>query len=276
MAKKRKMFCEYGPVCYAISVEKERLRRHVSDLVRRVPLAKTRGELLPEIWKGHSSVLVRALHGVDMDLQRSKVKNLYLAGRRLDGLVIAPGEVFSFWHAIGRCTKRRGYQPGMTLQSGGVGAAVGGGLCQMANLVHYMVLHSPLQVEELHHHTDALFPDSGRRVPFGTGTSVFYNHVDYRFRNTTDTPVQLHIWQDDTFLYGELRAAAPLSVRYRLEEQDHHFACEDGVWYRNSRVVRYATDADGHETQEVILINHSRVMYDPALIPPEQIREVHA
>lgn len=272
MPKKRKLFCEYGPVCYAIAVEKERLRRRLTDALRRTPLAKRRGSLLPAVWKSHSSVLVRALHGVDMDLQRSKVKNLFLAGQRLDGLIIAPGEVFSFWHAIGRCTKRRGYQPGMTLQGGRVGAAVGGGLCQLANLVHYMVLHSPLQVEELHHHTDALFPDAGRRVPFGTGTSVFYNHIDYRFRNTTDVPVQLHIWQDDTFLYGELRAATPLSAQYELVEEDHHFACEDGQWYRNSRVFRCVTDDAGQVTRECILVNHSRVMYDPALIPPEHIR----
>lgn len=59
-----------------------------------------------------------------------------------------------------------------------------------------MVLNSPLTVTELHHHTDALFPDSGRRVPFGTGTSIFYKNVDYRFRNDTDTPVQLLIWQE--------------------------------------------------------------------------------
>ena len=49
---------------------------------------------------------------------------------------------------------------------------VGGGLCQMANMIHWLILHTPLEVTELHHHSDALFPDVKRRVPFGTGTSI--------------------------------------------------------------------------------------------------------
>ena len=33
-------------------------------------------------------------------------------------------------------------------------------------------MHSPLEVTELHTHSDALSPDHGKRVPFGTGTSI--------------------------------------------------------------------------------------------------------
>ncbi len=274
MQQRRRLFCEHGPLCYRIAAEKECLRRDCVDWLRRTPLARQKSDrLLPAVWKSHSSLMVRTLLGVDPALQRSKVQNLLLAGRELDGLVVRPGEVFSFWNTIGRCTARRGYREGMTIIIDHVGSAVGGGLCQMANLIHYMVLHTPLAVTELHHHSDALFPDSGRRVPFGTGTSVFYKNVDYRFRNTTEEPVQLHIWQDDEFLYGELRSTRPLGERYRLEEVGSGFVCENGVWYRRSEVWRTVTDRTSGELlrRERILQNHSRVLYDPALIPPEQI-----
>ena len=56
----------------------------------------------------------------------------------------------------------------------------------MANMIHWLVLHTPLTVTELHHHSDALFPDVKRRVPFGTGTSISYKALDYRFKNTTE------------------------------------------------------------------------------------------
>ena len=52
----------------------------------------------------------------------------------------------------------------------------------MANMIHWLVLHTPLEVTELHHHSDALFPDVKRRVPFGTGTSISYKALDYRFK----------------------------------------------------------------------------------------------
>lgn len=38
------------------------------------------------------------------------------------------------------------------------------------------------------------------RVPFGTGTSVFYNYIDYRFRNNTRQDVQLLLWIEDDVL----------------------------------------------------------------------------
>src|SRR5688500_5487367 len=51
-------------------------------------------------------------------LQRGKVQNLRCAARRLNGVRIKPGEVFSFWKQMGRATRRRGYVEGRQLQEG--------------------------------------------------------------------------------------------------------------------------------------------------------------
>ena len=150
-----------------------------------------------------------------------------------------------------------------------------GGLCQLANMTHWLVLNSPLTVTELHHHSDALFPDDRRTVPFGTGTSVFYKNVDYQFKNTTNQPVQLLFWLTDTDLCGELRTTEPFPHRYRILERDSHFRKEADGWYRVSRVYRRVIDRQTGQllAEELVLDNHSRVMYDPALIPPDQIRQ---
>ena len=250
--------------------------RNLRDLFSSVRFAERREtEPLPALIKGHRSPMLRQLNGVDMQLQKNKETNLRLSGARINGIVIEPGETFSFWHTVGRTTAKKGYLPGLTIGAGRLGADTGGGLCQMANLIHWMVLNSPLTVTELHHHTDALFPDSGRRVPFGTGTSIFYKNVDYRFRNDTDTPVQLLIWQEEHDLCGELRAGHSFPYRWRIVEEDHHFIREqDGNYYRCSRIYRLKMDCEGNELdRELLLVNHSKVMYDPALIPPEQLRE---
>ena len=271
----RKLFCEISPFCYRISVEKEILKRRVKDLLYQVRFAERRGtEPLPALVKAHRSPMLRELNCVDMRLQMNKETNLRLAGEKINGLIIFPGEVFSFWHTVGRTTAKKGYLPGLTIGVGHLGEDVGGGLCQLANLIHWTVLNSPLTVTELHHHTDALFPDSGRRVPFGTGTSIFYNNVDYRFRNDTDTPVQLLIWQEGHDLCGELRAEHAFANRWRVIEEDHHFRREqDGFYYRCSRIYRIKTDCEGKELyRELLLNNHSKVMYDPTLIPADQIK----
>ncbi len=272
----RKLFCELHPVCYEISRSKEILRRHLRDLVRREKIAGTHtAEMLPHIVKSHTSVLVRQLHGVDMTLQENKVTNIRLACGKINGILIRPGESFSFWRTVGRPTYRKGYLDGLVIARHGFVAGVGGGLCQMANMIHWLVLNSPLEVTELHHHSDALFPDERRRVPFGTGTSVSYNYIDYRFRNTTDQPVQILVWCENGELCGELRSERPFPYRYKLVEENHHFRRENGKYYRISQVYRLVIDRESGETvrKELILDNHSAVLYDYDLIPKEQIRE---
>ena len=121
----------------------------------------------------------------------------------------------------------------------------------MANMIHWLVLHTPLKVTELHHHSDALFPDVKRRVPFGTGTSISYKALDYRFKNTTEYPIQIRVWLDN-----------------------HYSKDKYGIFYRNSKVYRITTDKKTNQEikKELILDNHSQVMYDYDLIPKEEIR----
>jgi len=272
-AKRRKLFSEHGPVFYQIALFKEARKRDLSDLLAHNKISRRRvGAVFEYIWKGHTSVILRPLDGIDMQLQHNKATNLALAAKGIDGVVIQPGEIFSFWNLVGDATARKGYQVGLIITGSDKSEGIGGGLCQLANLIHYMVLHTPLTIVELHHHSDALFPDAGRRVPFGTGTSVAYKHIDYRFKNTTQHPVQLKIWVDDTMLCGEIRGVVPLTQKYRLVEENSHYVEEDGVYFRVSQVYRIIRDvASGEETKELILSNHSRVMYDYSLIPPDEI-----
>ncbi|MDD6704185.1 MAG: VanW family protein, partial [Clostridiaceae bacterium] len=93
----RKLFCELGPTCYKISIEKEILVRFFKDLFSKEKIAKTKGDTLPNIVKCHSSVLIRRLHGVDLQLQENKVTNIRLSSEQINGIVIKPGETFSFW-----------------------------------------------------------------------------------------------------------------------------------------------------------------------------------
>ena len=273
MNEGRKLFCEYGPVFYRISRFKEKIRRRVSDTMERNRFtAAISDESLPFIWKGHQSFILRELTGVDMQLQHNKAENLRISGKKIDGVLLYPGDIFSFWHLVKVTSKRQGYLKGLVIKHGKLDSGYGGGICQLANLIHYMVLHTPLEVLEIHHHSDALFPDNGRRVPFGTGTSVLYPAVDYRIRNNTNATVQIRIWQDDTFLYGEVRSTEALDKRYRLIEENSHFRNENDIFYRCSEVYRIITDKNTKEThKELVLKNHSKVMYDYSLIPVNEI-----
>ena len=116
--------------------------------------AKTRsGDRLPEIQFAHRTPLIRHLRGEEMEWQKNKVINLRLAVARLDGLLLQPGETFSYWRMIGKPTRKKGYREGMVLFLGRIGSDVGGGLCQLSNLIFWMTLHTPLTVTERYRHS---------------------------------------------------------------------------------------------------------------------------
>lgn len=273
----RKLFCQRNKLFYKISLIKEYFIRDTKDLFSGEKFARNKSEMkLPNIVKGHRSIIVRKLHGVDIQLQYNKMKNLELASGKISGLIIRPGEVFSFWKTVKNATKRKGYVEGLVISGHKLSSGIGGGLCQLANMVHWLILNSPLEVIEIHHHSDALFPDEQRRVPFGTGTSIFYKNLDYRFKNTSDQNVQLLLWIDGVDLCGELRSETPFPYRYKIYEENNHFIRENDTYYRVSQIYRAAIDRKTNEetARELILDNHSEVMYDASLIPQNQILKV--
>lgn len=271
---KHKLFCEISPLTYRLSVEKEIVKRNLKDLSQRVRFARERSKSeLPLVVYRHNSLIRRRLGNVNMRLQENKATNLALAVACIDGVLIRPGEVFSVWKLVGRTNKRKGYKEGLTIERGTPSQGIGGGLCQLSNLIHWMVLHSDLTITEHHHHDGLdLFPDYGRQIPFGTGTSISYNYLDYRFENKTDNTYQLKLWVDGEYLRGELRASAPLAHSFHIHAENEYFSREAGVVYRNGQVYRDVIDSVTGQCIESKLIrtNHAKVMYD---CPPELIKE---
>ena len=274
---KDKLFCEINPVCYEISWKKEVCKRHIQDFVGNEKFSKTtQTEKLPNVVSSHSSNIIKKGKGIDPVLQENKAKNIELACQKINGMVIHPGEVFSFWKTVGKTTKKKGYKEGRVILKNKLQPGVGGGLCNLGNTIHLLVVHSPLDVTEFHKHSDALAPDNGKRVPLSSGTSISYNSLDYRFKNNTDQDIQLCVWCEDGKLCGELRSQKAFPWTYNIVEENHHFQKEGDKYYRSSKIYREISDrATGKLlNKELILDNHSEVMYDYSLIPKEQIVEV--
>ena len=258
---KRKLFCEISPLTYRISTQKEILLRTLRDLPVRRSFARTKQEeLLPVRLKKHASLIRRRLGNVEMQLQENKAVNLRLAAPCIDRVLIRPGETFSFWALVGNPTADRGFREGLVI----AGAGRTG---------------SDLDIVEHHHHDGMdLFPDYGRKIPFGTGTSILYNYLDYRFRNNTDCTYQLTVWTDDEHLHGELLADRPQEYSYHIECRNEFFSREEDGVYRNNEVWRHKIDVrTGQEVEAVLLRrNHAKVAYDPSGLTVVDLRKGRA
>lgn len=228
---------------------------------------------LPYLVAAHKTPLIRQLHNVDMWLQYNKVNNLELAVNRINGLIVKPSETFSFWYLIGKPTQKKGYKEGMVLCNGSVKPGIGGGLCQLSNLIYWMTLHSPLTVKERWRHNYDVFPDTDRKQPFGSGATVVYNYVDLQICNDTDSDYQLVLWLDGDFLHGEWRSQqAPLYV-YKVYEKEHRITQEWwGGYVRYNIINRRIYDQDGLELDDAAITeNYAVMMYAPMLASEDSL-----
>ena len=224
-------------------------------------------EPLPYLGYAHRTPLLRELKNADMWMQYNKITNLRLATARLDGLLLRPGEVFSYWKCIGRPSRRRGYVPGMMLVNGTVQPGVGGGLCQLSNLIFWMSAHTPLTVLERHRHGYDVFPDSNRTQPFGSGATCFYPYGDLMLRNDTPDTWQLRVRVGETHLEGQWRVSAEPQYRYEVVERNHEMRGEPwGGFTRHNELYQQQFTPEGELLDERLLVRNDAVMmYSPFL-----------
>ena len=224
-------------------------------------------DTLPCLHFSHRTPLIRQLKDVDMIYQYNKIVNLRIATARMDGIVLHPGETFSFWKRVGSPVARKGFILGMELYCGAFIPSIGGGLCQISNLIYWMTLHTDLTVVERYRHSFDVFPDSNRVLPFGSGATCVYPYRDLMVRNDTDMDFQLTIHVGEENLEGEWRAAKPPMNIYKVEERNHEMRREYwGGFSRHNVLYRQRFDPDGtFLDEEYITENHAVMMYAPFL-----------
>ena len=145
---------------------------------------------LPETTREHlESILFRDLIGeciTRIDGTAYRLNNIVLACDAVDGLVLEPGEEFSFNQTLGRRTYERGYRPAPAFVGGQTVQAVGGGICQVSSSIYSAIMDSDIRVTERYPH--------GRPVaylPRGRDATVSWGTLDFRFENNTDYPLRI-------------------------------------------------------------------------------------
>lgn len=264
--KQRKLLSQRHPILYFLAVWTRRIRRYCDWYFNNKNYADKRtSEKLSFRVKTHQSVLLRKLGESNEQLQLNKVTNLKIAVKQLDGILIKPGETFSFCKLVGLPTKRKGYLLGMELSFGEARAGIGGGICQISNMIHWLVMHSPLTIIQKSNHSFDPFPDEGRVLPFGSGAAIFYNYIDFQFTNNTKDTFQIKLWTTDKYLKGELRVNKDLDLSYHIFEENHKFIKIENQFFRQNEIWRNCIDKKTGNIikTELLKKNFARVTYEP-------------
>jgi vancomycin resistance protein VanW len=246
-------------------VNKRRLQWYLSQKTYATQRASTS---LAHRHASHRTPLLRQLKGVDMWLQHNKAVSLGVAASCIDGAILKPGETFSFWRMVGKPSARRGFKIGMVLHNGTVAQGMGGGLCQMTNMIYWMALHTELSITERWRHGFDVFPDEGRTQPFASGATCSYNYIDLQITNTTRNTFQLRLHVEGDYLRGEWRADRPQEFAYDIVERDHAIRTEWwGGYSRHNALykVKRNIETGALVGEEFVTENHAIMMYAPLL-----------
>jgi len=120
----------------------------------------------------------------------NRVHNVGLAAKRLSGVLVAPGEVFSFNGMLGEVSQATGYKTAYVISNGRTVLGDGGGVCQVSTTLFRAIMDAGLPVVERKAHAYRVSYYEQDSSP-GIDATVYSPTVDLKFRN--DTPAHLLI-----------------------------------------------------------------------------------
>lgn len=116
----------------------------------------------------------------------NRTTNIRLATNKINGIVIMPGETFSYNQTVGKRTAAAGFKSAAVYSNGEVTTGIGGGICQVSSTLYNAVLLANLEIVERYNHGF----NTGY-VPAGRDATVSWGGPDFKFKNTRDYPIKL-------------------------------------------------------------------------------------
>jgi vancomycin resistance protein YoaR len=112
--------------------------------------------------------------------------NMGLAADKINNLILAPGQEFSYNEVVGPRDLEHGFKLAHVYSAGKIIDGVGGGICQVSSTMYNAVLKADLQVKERRNHSFTV-----GYVPLGQDATAYYGGTDFRFVNSTNWPLKL-------------------------------------------------------------------------------------
>ncbi len=117
---------------------------------------------------------------------KNRSNNLKLAINKINGVVLMPGEEFSYNKVVGERSIAAGYKEAKVYSNGQVVDGLGGGICQISSTLYNAVVYANLDVTSRRNHQ---FVTS--YVKAGLDATVVYGSTDFKFKNTRSYPIKI-------------------------------------------------------------------------------------
>ncbi|MEG0076350.1 glycopeptide resistance accessory protein VanW [Anaerorhabdus sp.] len=233
--KKQKLFCFYTKMSLDSNT-------YVKEVMKTT---------LPFVQYETTSQLINKNTGFDIKYQENKVFNLILAIEPIDGIMIKPTETFSLWRLIRYADKVTQYKEGLTVVNGETIASVGGGLCQLSNLLFDLFLHSPLTIIERHGHRMKEFPELSNHIVKGIDATIAEGWLDLKVVNETNRTYQVKLNIQNNEITATLYCDKEPEYDYEIINDHLHYFYKDKQCIEEVDVIKVIKSRTNNESVRI-------------------------
>ena len=133
----------------------------------------------------------------------NRIYNINLTASKINGVLVPPGEIFSFNATVGDITAATGFKQAYVIKEGRTILDDGGGVCQDSTTLFRAVLNAGLPVIKRTAHAYRVgYYEQG--FPPGLDATVYFPSVDFQFKNDTPSHILIQAYTFGTTLYVDL------------------------------------------------------------------------
>ncbi len=230
----------------------------------KIPLILTQPEVTTE--KLNSMLFATLLSQKSTSLSGSsaaRINNITKAAASLNGVILNPGEEFSYNQALGQRTKAAGYQSAGAYSGGQVVQEVGGGICQVSSTLYYCTLIANMTITSRTNHYFGV-----NYLPAGLDATVSWPSPDFKFKNSSAYPIKLAAGVANGSVTVQIYGSNPDGISVKMTTES--FKTSDGF---GATSYRWVYDASGNlisKTKEASSTYHDHTTNSAATPKPTQ------
>ena len=145
----------------------------------------------------------------------ARENNINIASDAINGIILGPGDIFSFNETVGEITEENGFDFAPVLQGVDYKSGVGGGICQVSSTLYNVVLRSGLTPLERKSHSLPL-----SYVEPGMDATIYGDTIDLKFKNSFNYPICIESYIKDKELFINFYSNNELNNKEYVLESD--------------------------------------------------------
>ena len=213
--------------------------------------------------------MINAESGFDIKYQYNKAYNLQCYAKPIHRILIEPEKTFSFCYLIKDVSSNNELKEGLNLVDGVIQPSIGGGLCQLSNMIYEAALHTELTISERHPHLIEYIYNPSETI-IGLDATIAVGWCDLKLTNNTTHPYQILVTFDGTDIIVQINSTIQNTKQYIITNSNLHYTTTGNHTYQTVDVNRTTLYPNGKQSTTKLYTNKCEIGYSLDLCKEER------